>query len=156
MHYYPYCYNCYLNSLAFQTMHRQLPIPGLFPTGQPPMVPPGQFPGYYPTPVTPMYPGSNPGQMPQQSAGQGAAPTTQPPSYIPQKPPQAYAIDAPSMFGCIYKWTYVWLSNGNQMWFFPTFIGPTSVAGYVWPPGSPLPSYFGIDAKQIDAFNCNF
>lgn len=128
------------------------PIPGMFP-GQMP----GQIPGQGQTPLS--YPGQTtvPGQS--QPSGQGGVPSqgpsTPPPSYVPPKPPaQAYAIDAPSMSGCLFNWTYVWLSDGSQMWIFPVFVGPTSIAGYTWPSGSPRPLYFGIDAKKIDTFAC--
>jgi hypothetical protein len=35
-------------------------------------------------------------------------------------------------FGCINSFTYIWLVNGNNFWFFPIFIDRQFVIGFRW------------------------
>ena len=64
------------------------------------------------------------------------------------------AIHAPSMRRCLYRNTYVWLMNGRRFWFYPTYVGRTSVAGYRWSERRQRWAYFGIDASEIRSFQC--
>ena len=83
------------------------------------------------------------------------APTAPPPSFVPQLTSvSTTAIDAPSMRRCLYQNTYVWLMNGRSFWFYPTYVGRTSVAGYRWSPSRRRWAYFGIDAREIRSFQC--
>jgi len=103
---------------------------------------PGQFPGH---------PG---GQFPgQPGGGQQGAPTSPPPSFVPQQSSaSAFAIDPGAIAGCRFRNTYVWLNNGEAFWFFPTFVGRRSVAGFRW--FGFFWSYFGIDTNRIRSFTC--
>ncbi|QGH35764.1 hypothetical protein GI584_17665 [Gracilibacillus salitolerans] len=89
---------------------------------------------------------------------QGMPPTGPPPAQIPQQAqqlgdgPQLYAVDPGSMRGCLYRFTYVWLSRYNSFWFYPTYIGRRSVAGYRWTGFNWV--YFGIDTERIQSFSC--
>ncbi|WP_181444422.1 hypothetical protein [Bacillus sp. 03113] len=106
-----------------------------------------------PPPFPPGFPGgpSSPGGAP----GGGGAPTSPPPSYTPQllESPSLYAVDPGSMRRCLYRFTYVWLRNGRSFWFYPTYIGRTSVAGYRWRGNRWM--YYGTDADRIRSFQCS-
>nr|WP_194287263.1 hypothetical protein [Gracilibacillus oryzae] len=111
--------------------------------------PPGQGPG-------PGQQGFPPFGPPQQGQ-QGGAPLGPPPQQIPQQPLQAQgaqvkAVDPGSIRGCMYRYTYVWLSRFNAFWFYPTFVGRRSVAGYRWTGFNWV--YFGIDLDRIQSFTC--
>lgn len=133
-------------------------IPGFpgggFPPGQTPGFPGGGFPGGgFPGGGFPG--GGFPGQ-----GGQGGqqAPTSPPPNYTPSYPggnqPQLFAVDPGAIRGCLFRYTFVWTSRRNGFWYFPTFVGRTSVAGYRWRPNRRRWEYFGIDLNRIDQFTC--
>ncbi|WP_153732094.1 hypothetical protein [Sporosarcina obsidiansis] len=116
------------------------------------------FPGFPGFPTQPGFPGqpnfpSQPGRPGQ--GGQGAAPTSPPPNQIPSYPEaQLFAVDPGAIAGCLYRFTYVWTSRFNGFWFYPTFVGRTSVAGYRWNSRRFRWEYFGIDLQRIDSFRC--
>jgi hypothetical protein len=116
-------------------------IPG-FPGGGGPMGPPPGFPGS-PPPVGP------PSQGPQ-----GGPPTSPPPTFVPAETQQAeaFAVDPGSIRRCLFRFTYVWLRNFQQFWFYPTFVGSRSVSGYRWTGFNWV--YFGINLRQIRSFTC--
>jgi hypothetical protein len=111
--------------------------------GPPSGPPPGQgVPGQQP-------PLGSPGQ------GQGATsgpPTAPPPSFVPQQQIQTFAVDPGGIRGCLFRYTYIWLNNRQQFWFYPTFVGRTSVSGWRWNGFRWL--YFGISLQQIQSFTC--
>ncbi|MCL2168764.1 MAG: hypothetical protein FWB74_01905 [Defluviitaleaceae bacterium] len=59
---------------------------------------------------------------------QGSIPRTAPPQHIPKAHLARPGHDA--IQSCLYKNTYLWLNNHQQFWFFPTFIGKSSICGY--------------------------
>jgi hypothetical protein len=99
------------------------------PQGRPPFIPPGQ-------------------------STTGGPPTSPPPATIPTQTQQIgiQAVDPGAIRGCLYRFTYVWLNNGQQFWFFPTFVGRTSIAGYRWIGFMWI--YFGTDLRRIQSFQC--
>ncbi len=107
------------------------------PPGRPPFTPPGPPPG----------PSPGPGQ-------QAGPPTAPPPAYTPTKSQQigVMAVDPGAIRGCLFRYTYVWLTNRQQFWFYPTFVGRRSVAGYRW--NGFMWVYFGIDLRRIESFQC--
>nr|WP_244163363.1 collagen-like protein [Paenibacillus pectinilyticus] len=122
--------------------------PGGFPGGPGGGFPggPGGFPGGpgFPGPGGPGGPGG--GQQP---------PTSAPPSYTPQKPfkaPGSFAVDPGGISRCLFRFTYIWLSNGQQFWFYPIFVGRNSMAGFRWTGFSWM--YFGTDLRFVDSFTC--
>ncbi|WP_432360330.1 hypothetical protein [Sporosarcina sp. UB5] len=124
-----------------------------FPGGGFPPGPGGPgFPGGgFPPGQTPGFPGGGfpPGQGGQQ------APTSPPPNYTPSYPSaQLFAVDPGAIRGCLYRYTFVWTSRRHGFWYFPTFVGRTSVAGYRWRPNRRRWVYFGIDLNRIDQFTC--
>ncbi|WP_228409575.1 hypothetical protein [Radiobacillus deserti] len=90
-----------------------------------------------------------PGQSPQ-----AGPPSEPPPSFVPQQTQQigTFAVDPGGIRGCLFRFTYVWLDRFQQFWFYPTFVGRTSVAGYRWNGFRWM--YFGIDLNRIDSFTC--
>ncbi|WP_307449368.1 hypothetical protein [Paenibacillus sp. V4I3] len=113
------------------------------------------FPGPgFPGPGGPGGPGGPSFPGGPQGGGQ-QAPTSAPPAYTPQKPvksPGVYAVDPGGISRCLFRFTYVWLSNGQQFWYYPIFVGSTSIAGFRWTGFSWM--YFGIDLRFIDSFTC--
>ncbi|MFS0688865.1 hypothetical protein AB1K89_06450 [Sporosarcina sp. 179-K 8C2 HS] len=123
---------------------------GGFP-GQGPGFPGGGFPGGgFPGGGFPG--GGFPGQGGQQ------VPTSPPPNYTPSYPggnqPQLFAVDPGAIRGCLFRYTFVWTSRRNGFWYFPTFVGRTSVAGYRWRPNRRRWEFFGIDLNRIEQFTC--
>lgn len=116
--------------------------PRMTPPGQgqgPRMTPPGQGQGPRMTP-----PGMG------QGPGMEQAPRTAPPNFIPEGPGMG---QGPESFGaplgreqrgrggfqrpmdlrrCINRFTYIWLVNGNNFWFYPTFVDRQFVFGFRW------------------------
>ncbi|PID24190.1 hypothetical protein [Sporosarcina sp. P7] len=91
-----------------------------------------------------------PGGHPQQSA-----PTSAPPNQIPSYPDaQLRAVDPGGIAGCLYRYTYVWTSRNKGFWYYPTFVGRTSIAGYRWDPRRYRWEYYGLDLQKIDSFRC--
>ncbi|MEW9699251.1 hypothetical protein [Paenibacillus sp. SI8] len=139
-----------------------------FPGGQQgpsgfPGMPGGGFPGTPGFPGAPGFPGGGfPGggsptmPPPGPSAGGAQPPSSPPPSYTPAKPFSATGavtfVDPGAISRCLFRFTYVWLHNGRQFWFFPIFVGPTSVAGFRWEGFTWR--YFGIDLRSIESFTC--
>ena len=118
--------------------------------------PPG-FPGQG---GQPGFPGQGqPGFPGQGQQGGSGAPTTAPPSFTPQQSAagarggvSAFAVDPGAIRGCLFRFTYIWLRNGRSFWFYPTFVGRTSVAGWRW--NGRRWSYYGTDLNRISSFQC--
>lgn len=111
-------------------------VPG-FPMGGPPSSPPGGHVGF-------------PGVGGNQEAG---APTSPPPAFTPEQPAfQTFAVDPGAIRGCLFRFTYMWLNNNEAFWFYPTFLGRNSVAGFRWVGFRWV--YFGIDLNRIQSFQC--
>lgn len=94
----------------------------------------------------PLGPGGQPGQ------GGQAGPPGRPPSYTPERAPTLTAVDPGSIRRCRYKFTYLWLKNGQQYWAYITFVGRRSIAGYRWLGYRWV--YFGTDLRNIESFVC--
>nr|WP_203229717.1 hypothetical protein [Filibacter tadaridae] len=118
--------------------------------GSPGFPPGGGFPGHG-------SPGFPPGGG---SSGQHQGPTSPPPNMTPPYPdnkstgPQLRAVDPGAIGGCMYRNTYVWLSRREGFWFYPTFVGRTSVAGFRWNNRRRRWEYLGVDLDRIDSFTC--
>lgn len=135
------------------------PGPPGFPPGQQPGFPgqpgfpPGQQPGFPGQPGFP--PGQQPGFPPGRPPGQVGPPTSPPPSFTPQQQTGqigVLAVDPGAIRRCLFRYTFVWLDNRQRFWFYPTFVGRTSVAGYRWTGFNWV--YFGIDLRRIESFQC--
>ncbi|MCC3372734.1 transporter [Cohnella sp. REN36] len=90
---------------------------------------------------------------PQGPQGPMQAPTAPPPQTIPPKPlTSTFAVDPGAIRGCLFRNTYIWLRNGSSTWFYPVFVGRTSVAGFRWT--GFFWTYTGYDLRQIESFTC--
>ncbi|MNW49189.1 hypothetical protein D3C74_265970 [compost metagenome] len=80
-------------------------------------------------------------------------PSSPPPQFTPPQPAAtAFAIDPGAIVGCLFRNTFVWLRNGNAFWFFPTFVGRTSIAGFRWTGRTWV--FTGVDLRSIVSFTC--
>lgn len=95
-------------------------------------------------------PGTPPPFTPPSQGSTAGPPSTPPPSFVPQQV-GAFAVDPGGIRGCLFKFTYVRLSN-QQFWFYPIFVGQTSIAGYRWTGFRWV--YYGISLQQIQSFTC--
>ncbi|MCJ8012107.1 transporter [Paenibacillus sp. KQZ6P-2] len=85
--------------------------------------------------------------------GQLQPPSSPPPQFTPPQPAATtFAVDPGAIRGCMFRNTYIWLNNGNSFWFFPVFVGQTSVAGFRWTGFFWV--YTGISLRQIQSFTC--
>ncbi|MEH6904508.1 proline-rich domain-containing protein [Neobacillus drentensis] len=83
----------------------------------------------------------------------GGAPTAPPPTFIPHETVGLYAVDPGGIRHCLYRYTYVWLNNGRSFWYYPTYVGRTSIAGYRW--RGYYWDYYGMDLNRIRSFSCH-
>jgi hypothetical protein len=101
-------------------MGRQFPPPPPItgdgsPGGVPPFIPEGYF---------------SPGSVPF-SPGFGA-PSSPPPAVFPQfQTPPPY-FDPRRIYSCLFRFTYVWLHNGQNYCIFPIFVSGNSVYAFRW------------------------
>ncbi|MGO0063449.1 transporter [Brevibacillus fluminis] len=93
--------------------------------------------------------GPPPGRPP--GSQQVPPPTSPPPTFIPMQP-APFRIDPGAISGCLFRFTYLWLVDGDQFWFFPVFVGARSVAGFRWTGRSWR--YTGFDLRLILSFTC--
>lgn len=129
--------NHYFNQPPYEMNEDERAFPGFGPPGRPPMFPGGGPPFF------------GPGGPPQA----GGPPSTPPPSFQPEQPQfQLFAIDPGAIQRCLFRFTFIWLDNGRSFWYFPTFVGRRSVAGFRWSGFRWV--YFGIDLDRIDSFQC--
>lgn len=111
------------------------------------------FPGQMRPPGFPGQGGPPGGNQPSSSA-----PTGPPPSFVPQQSAgasggaQLFAVDPGAIRGCLFRFTYVWLRNGRSFWFYPTFVGRQSIAGFRW--NGRRWNYYGTDLERISSFQC--
>ncbi|MCT1577480.1 hypothetical protein M3E13_14420 [Oceanobacillus kimchii] len=81
------------------------------------------------------------------------APTSAPPSFTPEKPAfQTFAVDPGGIRRCLFRFTYIWPERGRGFWYFPTFVGRNSIAGFRWSGFRWV--YFGMDLGRIESFQC--
>jgi len=80
----------------------------------------------------------------------GQAPTSPPPSYVPQMSP--YAVDPRTITRCLDRFTFLWLKNGDDFWFYPSFVGRTVVLGYRFFGGRW--NHYTVELKDINSFTC--
>jgi hypothetical protein len=150
-----------------QIQHRQIQFPGMpgfggsgsggqggFPFG-----PPSGSGGQGGFPFGP--PSGSGGQGGQQQGPSSFGPPGPPPSQIPQLQsvsssggPAAFAVDPGGIRFCLYRYTYMQLENGQRFWYYPVFVGRTSIAGFRWRSQQFRWQYFGIDLNRVEAFSC--
>lgn len=99
----------------------------------------------------PGFPGGGfPPSPPMGGGQQQAAPMAAPPGFSPPIP--AWQSGPSGIRGCLYRNTYVWLTNGNSFWFFPTFVGRNTMIGFRWRGIGWI--YSVIELRRIRSFQC--
>jgi hypothetical protein len=120
------------------------------------------FPGgNNPPPRPPVGPGGHPGMPQGGHGGQQGMPSSPPPGFKPSKPVEPHmhggispkAIDPGAIMPCRFRFSYIWLRNGNSFWAYITHVGRTSIAGYRWNGRRWI--YFGMDLRRIESFTCH-
>jgi hypothetical protein len=95
---------------------------------------------------------------PNSNSRGGPMPMGPPPSTPPQRPAQTRSgtrmVDAGSIRYCIGRFTYIWMRNGQEFWFFPIQIWRNSISGFRWDRRFGW-SYTGISLNRIDMFTCS-
>ncbi|WP_438434047.1 transporter [Gorillibacterium sp. sgz500922] len=90
---------------------------------------------------------------PQGPQGLQQGPTSPPPATIPQQPAAAaFAVDPGAISRCLFRYTYIWTRGGFNFWFFPTFVGRTSVSGFRWTGRTWV--FSGLSLNSIVSFTC--
>ena len=111
--------------------------------------PPQGFPGFPPS-----FPQQGQGQG--QGQGQSGPPSSPPPSFVPAQTQSqqvgAFAVDPGSIRFCLFRFTYVWLRNRQQFWYYPVFVGRQSISGFRW--NGFMWVFFGVSLRQIESFTC--
>lgn len=137
--------NFEFSSIPYENLYRQPPfIPGggNFPGGN---IPGGNFPG---------------DNMP------GGFNQSPPPNYIPSKNEsgvqslgsskggiETKAVSPSSIRFCLYKYTYIWETNGRSYWAYLINVDRDAVSGFRWLGRNWV--YFGVSLKRIDSFFCS-
>lgn len=123
-------------------------MPGGFP-GRP-----GGFPGFPGAPGG--FPGS-PGMPPY--GGQMTPPAAPPPSFTPQLSTFQGTAEFSRRSGgrgigrCLFRNTFIWLTNGNSFWFYPMFAFGNSIIGFRWR-GNRGWVYDVLNRHRIAFFQC--
>lgn len=98
--------------------------------------------------------------FPQQGQGQGQGqsgpPSSPPPSFVPAQTQSqqvgTFAVDSGSIRFCLFRFTYIWLRNRQQFWYYPVFVGRESISGFRW--NGFMWVFFGVSLRQIESFTC--
>lgn len=102
----------------------------------------------------PNFPGRG-SSAPQFPGGNQQAPMGPPPEWTPQYPSaQTRAVDPGAIVNCMFRMTYIWTSRNRGFWFFPTFIGPQSIAGFRWNTRRHRWEFSGLDLQTVQTFSC--
>ncbi|MBY0123379.1 transporter [Bacillus sp. S/N-304-OC-R1] len=127
-----------------------------YPPGQPSGFAPGQQMGYPPSQPSGFPPGQQQGNPSGQQHGggqQGGPPSTPPPAFTPQmQQVTPFAVDPGAIRRCLNRFTYIWLNTGRSFWFYPVFVGRTSIGGWRWRRNRWV--YFGTELNSIRSFQC--
>lgn len=104
--------------------------------------------------------GFNPNQPPM-PGGNNSSPMGPPPSYIPSQNdknvkflggPNTKSVSPPSIRPCLFRFTYIWQTNGRSYWAYLIRIDRRSVSGWRWMGWRWV--YFGLDLNRIESFVC--
>lgn len=117
------------------------------PPGRPPQGPPPGRPPQGPPPGRPPQ-GPPPGRPPQ-----GPPPSTQfrGPSF-PGRPFPPFVPDFRQIRRCLFQFTYIWLNNGSNFWFYPVSLADGFLVGFRWRNYRWV--FETINLRRIDFFQC--
>ncbi len=118
----------------------------------PPPPPPPPFPGMNrPGPGSGPTPGPGPGPIP--GGPSFGPPTSAPPNFTPSRQMTTFRVDPSSIRNCLGRFTYIWMSNGDEFWMFPVQVSRNTVTGFRWNRFFRW-TFFGVSLDRIDAFTC--
>jgi hypothetical protein len=84
-------------------------------------------------------------------------PKNPPPTYTPKlsdvAEPNLIIVEFGIISPCIFRYTYLWLKNGQSFWSYLVFISRTSASGWQYKGGQWV--YFGVDLLNIKNFICS-
>ena len=84
-------------------------------------------------------------------------PKNPPPSYTPKlsdlPEPNLTKVESGAISPCIYKYTYLWLKNGESYWSYIVRIGNISLSGWRYIGGRWIS--FSLDLKDLKNFVCS-
>lgn len=128
-----------------------------------------QPPPFFPNPNIPFFPGNISPPTPSGPNNSGI-PQGGPPNYVPSKNDKGVqnlsntgnskgnqggsvkSVSPGSISFCLYKFTYIWESNGRGYWAYLLNVDRRSVSGFRWL--GRTWAYFGVDLRRIDSFVC--
>ncbi|MDU6266748.1 MAG: hypothetical protein E6600_19910 [Anaerocolumna aminovalerica] len=116
--------------------------PGFPPGG--PGFPPGG-PGF-----PPGGPGPTPGGPGLPGREQFAPPRSAPPEFTPLTP--RTPVNIRQIGRCLFRFTFIWLRNGNSFWFYPVFLTGNILIGFRW--GRRGWEYTILNTRRIIFFQC--
>lgn len=102
-------------------------------------------------PMPPWGGSTPPGGPPSGPPMGGQQPMGAPPSFVPQMMP-SWRDGTRGIRHCMYRFTYIWLNNGNSFWFYPTFVGYGSLVGFRWRRNRW--EYSVINLNRIRSYQC--
>lgn len=74
------------------------------------------------------------------------------PINAPQPDKNVKAVDPGAIFPCINRYAYIWPNRGRGYWMYITYVGPRSIAGWVYDGRRWM--YYGVDLRRIRKFYC--
>ena len=84
------------------------------------------------------------------TGGPSPTPMVAPPAFSPPIP--AWQQGPSGMRNCLFRNTYIWLRNGNSLWFFPTFVSRSIIVGYRWSAFGWI--YHVINPNSVRSYQC--
>ncbi len=69
---------------------------------------------------------------------------------------ELFLVEPITIRPCLFRFTYVWLTNGRSFWFFPIILGRRSVGGFYWDPSRRRWVYFALDTNLIDVVSRSY
>ncbi len=96
-------------------------------------------------------PSSPPPNFTPEGPGMDAQPFTTGPDYRTQFRGGGFSQPG-RLRRCLNQFTFIWLINGNNFWFYPVFIGRQYVEGFRWRNGRWI--YDSINLRRILFFRC--
>ena len=116
------------------------------------------FSPFFPfSPPNPNNPNAQPYPQNNQNNQNNQAPQGGPPSFTPTKGYNSgnlKAVDSGAIRFCKYRFTYLWLNDGQEFWAWLTYVGHNSISGFRWKRGRWV--YFGTDLYNVNSFTCDF
>ncbi|MDF2610783.1 MAG: transporter [Lachnospiraceae bacterium] len=63
-----------------------------------------------------------------------------------------FPIDPRGIRRCLYRFTFVWLRNGNSFWFYPVYVAGQTVIGFRWRARGW--DYYSLNLRRVSFYRC--